>query len=243
MSSYGYGPGDRSQLVYAATMISVGFFVLATVAAMLLYPGGTYRAPEAGSYDFFRNTFSELGHTVDYRGEPKWASFLLFVLATTFAGVAMCAFFVVESMEAQHHGASRVLSRTAAVLGVGTGLAFVAIGAVPANRAFRIHFLFVYIAFTLFAPAVACMLQAWRRVPSAPGRRVRVGLYTGFLLLLTGYLVLIWFGPPLYREGGRVIQATGQKVIVYAAVATVGVISAAARGANRTFESSVVLTE
>lgn len=223
------GSGDRSvrqsRIIYGATIVAVVFFAIGTTLAMLLYPGGTYQEPTATGYDFFRNTFSELGHTIGYLDQPKLGSFLFFLVATVTAGLALLGFFLAEAREALTYGASRFIVRSVGVLGTIVGISFIAIGAIPANVAFRIHFLFVYIAFTLLAPLILLVVRAWLSLPDIPGRRLRVICYLIFLLVALSYLVLIYAGPPLYSDNGRIIQATGQKIVVYAALASVGTIS------------------
>jgi hypothetical protein len=47
--------------VYRYVFVNCGLFVVLTVVAMFVYPGGTYTDGTTVGYNFFRNFFSELG--------------------------------------------------------------------------------------------------------------------------------------------------------------------------------------
>jgi hypothetical protein len=46
-------------------------------------------------------------------------------------------------------------------------------------------------------------------------------IFVVFFGLLVGYMLLLEFGPDMKTYHGMVIQATGQKIIVYASITTV----------------------
>ena len=77
------------------TGLSIQFIVL-TVIAMILYPGGLLTDDSTTGYNFFRNFFSDLGRTVNYAGGGQWGSAVLFFIALALGGVGLIYFFTVS---------------------------------------------------------------------------------------------------------------------------------------------------
>ncbi len=195
---------------------------------MLVYPGGTHLDPHTEGYDFLDNTFSELGRTEGYLGQEKGVSFVLFLLATLVAGAALVAFFAVEAAQANDAGGGRVAARAAVVFGAITGTGFAGIGLTPTDIIPAIHYVFVYTAFTAYIPATAALFAAWRNAapPDYSRRRVRLRTYAVFFLVLAAYLALITITPAADPRTVHLLLTSGQKMIVYVALAVVGFLSA-----------------
>ena len=194
--------------------------IVLTLVAMLLYPGGTVADPASHGYDFFRNFFSDLGRTVSPAGEPNTASALLFFVALCVAGLGLASFFVAALQFFWQEGRLlRTLGLLAAASGLIAGLSFVGVAWTPANLWLGLHGWFVGTAFRAFLAAVLFQLVAvvlHRRYPKA-----YAAVYVAFALLLASYLWLLFEGPRPDSPAGLAIQATGQKIIVYAALLTV----------------------
>ena len=79
---------------FKATLWLVIQFIILTVIAMLIYPGGTQTDPSSEGYSFWRNFFSELGMTVTESGASNPIGAVLFFAALTGAGMALILFFV-----------------------------------------------------------------------------------------------------------------------------------------------------
>ena len=77
---------------------------------------------------------------------------------------------------------------------------------------------FVQLAFIFFFGAVIFYLPAVLLTPHYPN--VYAWTYLAFAALLAGYIWLSFNGPDFTSPQGMLIQATGQKVIVYAAILT-----------------------
>ncbi len=118
---------------FGFTLYASAQFVLLTVAAMLLYPGGTVADPEASRYRFFHNFFSDLGRTVTSDGEANTLSALLFVIALSGAGLSLVWFFLAAPRLLRRSRAGRALSVLGSLFGVVSGLAFVGVAWTPAN--------------------------------------------------------------------------------------------------------------
>ncbi len=211
---------DVYRLVAAVCVL----FVVLTVVAMLLYPGGTPFNQTGKRYDFFDNFFSDLGQTRTPSGQSNTASLVLLVTALTAVAVVMVLFFV--AFVGFFSGRRRRLGRLASLFGVVTAICFVGVAATPWDLYLEAHNAFVKIAFPSFLVAVLLYTVAILLEHSVPQRFAWV--FIAYAVILAAYVVLILAGPDVKTSTGRIIQVAGQKVIVYASVVTVLVQSLAA---------------
>jgi len=200
-------------------MIGCSQFVMLTLLAMVVYPGGTKFNPQASGYSFFRNFFSELGFTITRGGYPNPVAAPLFFVALTLAGLGLVLFFVTVPQFFWHTYGLRILSILGSVAGVVSGLAYVGIAFTPGNLLPKPHLQFVLLAFRAFLPAVVFYLVAILANPVYPNGYA--GIYIVFAILLAAYIGLITRGPDIDTARGVLIQATGQKIIVYVAILTI----------------------
>jgi hypothetical membrane protein len=200
-----------------ALFACVQFFVL-TLLAMLVYPGGTIADPTAPRYSFFHNFFSDLGRTHAPAGGPNTASFWMFTVALTLAGAGLILYFVASLGFFKERLAARLLSWLGCLFGVASGIGFIGVALAPADRILAVHGWFVLLAFQAFLPAVLAFTGAILLTRGYPRRYALVNL--AFAALLAGYVVLLRAGPSLRSPEGLVVQAAGQKAIVYAALVT-----------------------
>jgi len=203
------------QRVYTLTMMGCIQFVILTLLAMLFYPGGTHSDPATKGYSFFRNFFSDLGLTETIDGEPKLASFLLFTVAMVLAGAALATFFFVFPSLFSSSPWGKWFSRIGSFAGFLSGLAYIGV-ALPADLYLEAHTLSVQIAFLSFFVAVLIYIPALFLKRDYP--KVYAWVFIAFAILLGVYVWLMFEGPSTSTSNGLVIQATGQKIIVYAAI-------------------------
>lgn len=197
--------------IYILSMVGGVQFILLTSAAMLFYPGGTFRDPGTEGYLFFENFFSDLGRTQAHSGEPNWVSFGLFFVALSVAGISFVLFFVaLPGLFAGVRG-GRYLSVAGSVIGVCSGLAFVGIALTPMNLYRRAHGNFVSLAFCALLPVVVLYAAAIFLHRGYPNQFALV--FLGFAVILLAYLWMLFFGP-----GDLRLSVTSQKAIVYAQV-------------------------
>ena len=213
----------------AFPLVAVGSvqFVVLTLVAMLFYPGGTITDPATRGYSFFSNFFSELGLTRTHSGGPNTISFILFFVALTLAGAGLALFFVAFRSFFVQSMASKVLSAIGSLFGVISGICFIGVAWAPANLQPALHGQFVMWAFQAFPVAVILYAGAILLHKSYPKRFAAV--YLAFAALLVLYVVLMMRGPGFATPQGLMIQATGQKAIVYASIVTTFIQSLGAR--------------
>jgi hypothetical protein len=191
-------------------------FIVLTVVAMLAYPGGATAGPTMGRYSFFTNFFSTLGLTETSGGEPNTVSMILFVVALTTAGMGMIAFFMAMPRFFRHRRGVYALSWLGSLFGVMSGMSYIGVAFTPANLLLGLHTNFVLLAFRAFLVVVAVYAVVIFISPEYPNRFA--GVFLVFALMLAGYIWLLTRGPGLDTQEGLIIQATGQKLIVYAAI-------------------------
>lgn len=202
-------------------------FVVLTAIAMWFYPGGTMADPSTQSYSFFTNFLSELGLTRTHSGGPNTASFILFFVALTLAGAGLVLFSIAFRPFFTHSTAGKVLGTIGALFGIISGICFIGVAWAPADVQLALHGQFVIWAFEAFPVAALLYGVAILLDKSYPRRFAAV--FLAFALLLVLYLVLLTRGPSLDVAQAVKIQATGQKVIVYASIITIFIQSLGAR--------------
>lgn len=212
-------PFWRRQVFWWVLIGSV-LFVPLTAIAMWFYPGGNYNDPNTLGYSFFTNFFSELGRLHSRQGEPQYISAGLFFMALVMAGSGLILFFLAFPQFFVGKHSNERLSRLGTVLGVAAGLCFIGVAFTPVDVFRPAHIEFVKWAFRAFPLAVACYTIVIFRHTAYPQRFA--WLFVGFGVLLVAYLLLLEFGPEVTTPDGLLIQATGQKLIVYASILSVG---------------------
>ena len=209
---------------FGFALLACATFLILTTLAMTFYPGGT--ALDAGShgYQLGHNFFSDLGRTTARNGAPNPVAAPLFKAALSAAGAALAIFHIGLARALWRSAEKRVLLADCAIVllgagGVAAGAGFVGVALNPANLRPALHLSCVIWAFRFFL--LASLLSGFivSRRPLFP--RALVWLVGAFAALLFAYLVLIVRGPSTATASGLAIQATSQKIIVYAAIACV----------------------
>jgi hypothetical protein len=198
------------------TMFACVQFVVLTLIAMLLFPGGSVADPNSHGYSFFDNFFSELGMMVTRSGSTNTLCAILFIVALTVAGAGLVAYFVAVLPYFWHRRATGVLAVLGSIFGVVSGTCFIGIALAPADVAQKIHGQFVMNAFRTFLVAVLFYIPAIlfnRRYPNTYAL-----VYGIFALVLAAYVWLMIGGPSFDTPEGVRVQATGQKIVVYASI-------------------------
>ena len=191
-------------------------FVVVTIIAMPLYAGGTHNDPGASGYSFFRNFFSSLGLIEAPNGEPNTISAMLFFVALSVAGLGLVVYFIAEPQFFQSTMVQKVLSIIGSLIGIFTGICFIGVAFTPADVYPDAHAWFVINAFRSFLFVVIFYAAAIFLNRDYQNRYAWVNLL--FTILLAAYIWLLFTGPRPDSPEGELIQATGQKLIVYASI-------------------------
>jgi hypothetical protein len=218
----------RATLPFDFVILVCCAFVFLTMGAMAFYPGGTSLDHNATSYHFFENFFSDLGRTVTKGShKPNAVSATLFFVALSSAGLALGVFCVAFARFFWEGLAQRVATTAGVLFGLLSALNFLGIAWYRADLHNEKHIQCVFGAFKCFPVAVFCFIVAMLLSRTYPKRGAWV--FMGFLAFLITYLVLITKGPSPASSQGLLIQAVGQKIVVYASLLCVGVQSVLSR--------------
>jgi hypothetical protein len=192
------------------------YFLIFSTIAMFFYPGGTVADSSERGYQFFGNFFSDLGRTIARNGEGNAVSFILFTSGLVFAGVGLVLFFIVFPRFFNASSLERVISLAGSVFGILAGLCFVGVAFTPANINGSMHTFFVMWAFRFFPLGI--LLYTITILFSRSYLHQNAIIFGIFSALLFGYLLLLTRGPDYRSSNGLIIQAAGQKIIVYASI-------------------------
>jgi hypothetical protein len=211
----------RYQHLFALVASVCALFLLFTTTAMFLYPGGTGPIASTHGYRFFVNFLSDLGQTRTQSGAYNYPSMLLFTSSMVAAGIGLGVFFITFAhffTGRSAHPWARRLTWAAAAAGGVAAICFIGVGVTPYNLFYVVHEAFAQWAFRFLLAAIILEIPAIRL-----GRNLPTGLFwinLSFVALLSGYILLVMFGPSTGTLIGEEIHVVGQKAIVYMAVAT-----------------------
>ena len=208
----------QKQLFNLAIVGGLSFMVF-SVASMVMYPGGTIQNHHESHYLFFHNPFSDLGRTHAFDGRSNLISMTLFVIAMVSGAVGLAGFFIAFTASARHSTAARVLGSLGALLGILSGVGFLGVACTPWDLYMPLHIRFVFLAFRSLLGAMVLALIAVIFDGRLSYRLIWP--FAGFIVLLTGYIILLTNSVRGGPGSGAVVQAVGQKAIVYAAILTV----------------------
>jgi hypothetical protein len=191
--------------------VSAQFFVL-TLAAMAVFPGGTFHHPEATHYEFTRNFFSDLGATRTFSGRSNWVSEILFTVALGSIGLGLVASAGIWKSIGRQAAAFGTLAQSFAIL---AGLCFVGIAATPWNVLGSPHMFFVKLGFSLLLGLMSSMviLQVRNGWPVA-----YIAGNGAYIVVLAVYVWILFYGPSVRTDAGLEFQVVAQKIIVYASI-------------------------
>ena len=194
---------------------AVQFFLL-TGLAMWLYPGGTIHHPEYESYDFLYNYFSDLGRTRTFDGDSNTLCHFLFKTALGISGACLILFFIALPSLFKSN-ASKALILIASFLGILSGVCYIGIAYVPYNVDYWGHRTFVRTGFILFLFMSVFYTAAILANKDYPNRYAAAFGVFGIILFIQ--VAIMFFGPRAYRSNeGLYLQATAQKIVVYAEI-------------------------
>jgi hypothetical membrane protein len=205
--------------------IAIGcmLFVVLTLIAMLVYPGGSHANLSQAGYSFSHNFFSDLGLRQAHNGQPNPIAGVLFFAALTLAGLMLVLFFFQFRRFFLDTRRDQIISLLGSLLGLGAGISFIGVAFTPADVYMEAHVQFVIWAFRLLPLAILCFTLVMFNTPAFP--RGYAFVFLGFFGLLVVYYLLLTQGPGFETAQGLVIQALGQKIIVYASIVSIMIVS------------------
>ncbi len=209
--------------IFLFVAIGCMLFVVLTLVAMLVYPGGSHGNLSQTGYSFSRNFFSDLGLRQAHNGQHNPVAGALFFVALILAGLTLILFFFHFRRFFLDTRRDQIISLFGSLLGLGAGISFIGVAFTPADVYLDAHVQFVIWAFRLLPMAILCFTLVMFNTSAFP--RGYTYIFLGFFGLLVAYYLLLTQGPGFETAQGLVIQALGQKIIVYASILSIMVIS------------------
>lgn len=196
-------------------------FLILTVIAMVVYPGGTSANPTATSYNFLENYFSDLGRAQTFLGESNIVSRVLFTIALTIVAISLALYFISLPTFFKENKVAKWLIIIGTINGVLAAIAYALIGFLPYDIFGSFHTYAVYTAFSASIFTTTIYIVGIFLEKSYPN--IYAWIYVIFTLILAGYLFILFAGPSSGTDLGKLIQVVGQKVIVYTEVIFFGI--------------------
>ncbi len=207
-------------------------YIILTTIAMFLYPGGTKMNHGAEQYIFTQNFLSDLGRTVTYDGAANSVAALLYPITLCISGLSLLLFFnsiIFLFPKRFKIPFSRILI---SIIGTISGLGYIGIALVPSNINYSLHLELVLLAFS--TSLLASIIMAINIYTTPFFKNTFGHTLSGVIILLFFYILLMIFGPkPWESLNGLMIQATGQKIMVYTMLLSLGFVAWGARNISR----------
>ncbi|GAC1658629.1 MAG: hypothetical protein NVS4B3_26170 [Gemmatimonadaceae bacterium] len=194
--------GARRGIVIAALL---GF------SAMVRYPGGDPFDRSATRYSLTRNFLSDLGMTVAYNGQSNRVGAALFAISLLLLVASVLIILAGLVGRIATTGLARMYARAAALVGLMTAAAFVAVAVTPENRLLAVHVQATMLAFRL-VPVAAGLLAAAAWVGGDLRRRYAAVL-SGLTFVLAFYSTFLSWGPSTASLAGLQTNVIAQKVV------------------------------
>ncbi len=203
-------------------MIGASQFTILTILAMIFYGGGTLNDPSSKYYSFFENYFSDLGRVNNHLGSSNLISYILFSIALIAIGLLSIPLFISGPLIMEKKSISQKLSVIGSITGIFSAICYIGIAFTPYDVLGGAHIIFVILAFGSAFYMVLFYIPAFILNKDFPNRYVLTLII--FEIILASYIGLIFFGPSSDTLEGLLIQATGQKIVVYSEIITLFIV-------------------
>jgi hypothetical protein len=204
------------QLAYIGAISGcIEFFVL-TICAMVVYPGSTHTDYITIGYNFWQNFFSDLGGTATPSGASNPIASVLFFIALTSIGILFIPFLAALPGIFSKSRVARYIGFIGSAIGMYSAICYVGIAFTPWNLAITGHIFFVQNAFVSIVPVALCYAIAMILEKGFPKQYPVIFII--FSAILVAYVVLLFSGPGAGSPEGIIIQAVGQKIVVYSMI-------------------------
>jgi hypothetical membrane protein len=200
----------------------IQYLVLSTIA-MALYTGGTKYDPSTTGYLFWQNMLSDMGRTVAHNGVPNAASCALFITAMCILAATFVPFYTALSQQFSSGGRIKRYTFLAALLGISTGLLLALSASFPQDLFPKLHLRLAQFSFVVLVPSI--LIYWWLMRGDARFPRPCAPTFLAFVIvILAGIVVTIASGSGIDAVTVTV-QATTQKIMVYAWIACMPVMA------------------
>jgi len=192
-------------------LFSVASYLVVTSVVMFFYNGGDRFDPARSSYNFFGSFLSDLGRMHEFSGLTSYTTGTVYALALGFMGIGAILFFLAHYYLVP--GAKNILKWPASIIGLIAGVSDIGIACTPWDIYPKAHLVFVFTRFISFSVTCMCMFLIVIGHSTYPNT---FGFVYLFLCILNiSYILFMTLGPDSEDPWGRIVQATGQKIVIY----------------------------
>lgn len=191
-------------------------WIILTIVAMMFYAGGTYTNPNSPGYDFFSNFNSDLGRTVAYSGRPNTISYVIFTIANSVFAVSLIPFFIAIYQFFKERGKEKWMALVGSIFGIFAGIGFLATVFTPWDLYFDLHIMFNSISF--LAVLLLVIFYSFAIYLNEDYPNIYTYVQVIYTILVAIYLVVLFTGPSINTAEGLRVQATWQKVLLFAGI-------------------------
>lgn len=196
---------------------SIQFLILTTLA-MIFYAGGTAVNKNAQGYSFWSNFLSDTGMFKAWSGRDNAISYILFTITLPILGVVVIPFYLAFQHIFNESSREKKLSKIGSLFGVIFGIFLIPIALTPLDIYPLEHYFFNLIAFGALLVSVIIYTVVILSRKSYP--HLYSYIYLTFAVIFGIYYVILFSilfgGPNPSTAEGLTIQATAQKVFIYA---------------------------
>ena len=187
-------------------------FIILNIAAMLLYPGSTYRDNLTSGYSFTENFLSDLGRTLTFSGEINFISAQLFNMSLILAGAVFTLFYL-HVRKVFNKENLRTLAFIGSFFGILGGLSLVGVGLTPADLYLDLHIICANWLFRFMCAASLFYTFVIFRHPMLKNKYAAG--YMVFTISILLYILISELGPdPKISRFALVLQVVSQKIIL-----------------------------
>jgi hypothetical membrane protein len=212
-------------LARASSILVLGgiqYLVLSTIA-MAIYPGGTKYDPSTTGYLFWNNMISDMGRTVAHNGALNAVSCALFITTMWVIAATFVPFYAALSKQFTAASGTMRIACIAALLGISTSVLLALSASFPQDLFPQLHVRLAQFSFVALAPSI--LIYWWLMRGDARFPRPCDPTFLAFaIIILAGIVVTIASGSGIDAVTVT-IQATTQKIMVYAWIACMPVMA------------------
>ncbi|MHA1746437.1 MAG: hypothetical protein ACTSWW_10585 [Promethearchaeota archaeon] len=141
------------------TLFGIIQFLVLSILAMIVFPGGTREDASIQGYSLTYNKFSDLGMWESYAGGSNLASFLLFNISLIIVGLSLLPYVIFSAKYFISQELPKYWVMVGEIAGIISCLGFILIGLTPRDLQLDLHHLGEYAAFlAIFIMSLTYML-------------------------------------------------------------------------------------
>ncbi len=191
------------------TMFGIVQFLILSIIAMIIFPGGTRLDSSVVGYSFSYNKFSDLGMWETYSGGSNLISFLLFNIGLIIVGLSLIPYVVFSAKYFISQDKPKHWVYIGEIAGIIASVAFVGVGLTPRDLLIDLHHVAEYSAFlSIFIMSLIYMLFIFK--DSDYPNKYSI-IYVICVICQFVYLFIVFDIIPVTLE----VDCISQKLIVY----------------------------